>query len=63
MASQALLPLAVPLFLFAITLGGQSVNLFFLVIALALTHRHPERQSTQTAQPQYAFRFLNGPAK
>jgi len=51
-ASEALLLLAVPIVIFAITLGGEKTSVFWFVIALALTHGPAESRSDEIARPR-----------
>jgi hypothetical protein len=51
-ASEALILLAVPIAIFAITLGGERTSVFWFVIALALTHGPAESRSDEIARPR-----------
>jgi O-antigen ligase len=51
-APQALILLLVPLFVFAITLGGAPTSVFWFVIAFALTKSPAESGSTEIARTQ-----------
>jgi len=57
-ASQALLPMAVALVIFAVTLGGANTSAFWFVIALALTQRPSAQAPAEIAQPQTRVGFL-----
>jgi len=51
-ASQALFLMAIPLVIFAYTLGGAQTSVFWFVIALALTQDPEQARPRKAAQPQ-----------